>query len=308
MNPTNPESQPTAFLAGKPAKGRYQFNYKSNSTANYAAKNSSSLSSNSSNFQSNGPNNQTTSSPHVLDLIASGKIRIPCQICQKIGHLTKKCYKRYDKDADWRPPPNLNAYHTQTANTFYSPTDCSPDPDASNWLLDSGSNHHVTNNTNNLQSFFSYKGNDRLHVGNNSGLEITHVGSQIFEIGTYKITLNNVLCVPSLSANLISISQLLLDNPTLSINFNSSSCFIKDVHLPKTPPLQISSSNGLYKFKLLPLSSPQTFHSSTSSIDFINKSTSSKVSTSTWHSRLGHPSTSTTLKIINSNSLPCIRN
>jgi GAG-pre-integrase domain/Integrase core domain len=37
-------------------------------------------------------------------------------------------------------------------------------------------------------------------------------------------------------------------------------------------------------------------------------SSSSRATTTTWHARLGHPSTTTTLKVINSNKLPCVRN
>jgi GAG-pre-integrase domain/Integrase core domain len=108
-------------------------------------------------------------------------------------------------------------------------------------------------------------------------------------------------CVPKFSTNLISLSQLLLDNPTLCINFTSSSCVIKDLQ-NKNPPLHIISSIGLYHLKMQSLYTPpvsQALHITSSS---------SKASTSTWYARLGHPSTQTTIKVINSNRLSCIRN
>jgi GAG-pre-integrase domain len=231
----------------------------------------------------------------ILALIASGKIKIPCQICQRMGYPTKKCYKRYDKDPDWRPPSQMNAYNS------YVSSNSSHEPDASNWILDSGANNHVTNDLNSLNSFFSYKGADKLQIGNGLGLEISHIGSQQFHVANYTIKLKNVLCVPKFSTNLISLSQLLLDNPTLCINFTSYSCVIKDLH-NKNPPLHIISSNGLYHLKMQYFYTPPVFQA------LHITSSSSKASTSTWHARLGHPSTQTIIKVINSNRLPCIRN
>jgi gag-polypeptide of LTR copia-type/GAG-pre-integrase domain len=301
LNSAVADSNPTAFLAGKLNKNKYQSQSKINYNFSNNPNNSIKPNSNSP-FSSNSFNNQKfPNHESILAMIASGQLKIPCQICQRMGHLTKKCYKRYNKDPEWRPPPKFNAYNTFTVDST------SQDPDSSTWIVDSGSSHNVTNDVQNLNSFFSYKGTDKLHIGNGVGLEISHIGSQILQVGDYTIKLNNVLCVPKFSTNLISLSQLLLDNPSLLINFTSSSCFIKDHHLPKIPPLHITSSHGLYKFKVLPINHTlpisQVFHTSSSS-----STISSRASTSTWHARLGHPSTPTTLKIINSNSLPCTRN
>jgi gag-polypeptide of LTR copia-type/GAG-pre-integrase domain/Integrase core domain len=293
------ESNPTAFLAGKPhinSKNRNSSQYRSHNNYNpnsYHPRTSDKSISNT-NFTSDGSTNTNSLSPAILAMIASGQIRIPCQICQKMGHLTRKCYKRYNSDPDWKPPPQYNAYNAYVADTS------SQDPDSSSWIVDSGATHHVTNDVNNLNFFFSYKDGDKLQVGNGLGLDISHIGSQQFKVANYTITLHNVLCVPTFSANLISLSQLLHDNPSLTINFTSSSCSIKDLHQPKQPPLQISSSNGLYKFKMKP---PQLI-----SQVFYTTSSTSRATTTTWHARLGHPSTTTTLKVINSNKLPCIRN
>jgi hypothetical protein len=121
--------------------------------------------------------------------------------------------------------------------------------DSSNWIIDSGATNHVTSDINNLSSFFAYTGPDKLQIGNGFGLSISHIGSQTFKIAHHSIKLTNVLHVPQFSTNLISLSQLLLDNPSLSITFSSSFCTIKDLHI-KIPPIQIVSSNGLYNLKI----------------------------------------------------------
>jgi GAG-pre-integrase domain len=105
--------------------------------------------------------------------------------------------------------------------------------------------------------------------------------------------------VPNFTTNLLSLSKLLLDNPSLSINFTSSFCTIKDLHI-MIPPLQIPNVNGLYTLKLKPSPKFSIEHSPQAFV-------TSRPTISIWHARLGHPSTSTTIKVINTNSLPCIR-
>jgi hypothetical protein len=112
---------------------------------------------------------------------------------------------------------------------------------------------------NNLSSFFAYKGPNTLQINNGFGFPISHIGSQIFQINNHFIILTNVLHVPQFSTNLINLSHLLRDNTSLSINFSSSCCIIKDFHI-KIPPLQIVSINGLYTLKMKSLiSHPQAF-------------------------------------------------
>jgi gag-polypeptide of LTR copia-type len=188
------QSEPTTFLAGKP-----NFNNKKGNNNSSQTRPSNNYNNNSFNPKTN--TNSGKSPPftggsqipnsviqEILALIASGKIRIPCQICQRMGHPTKKCYKRYDKDPDWRPRPQMNFYNS------YVSSNSSQEPDASNWILDSGANNHVTNDLNSLNSFFLYKGADKLQIGNGLGLEISHIGSQQFHVANYTIKLKNVLC------------------------------------------------------------------------------------------------------------------
>ena len=82
--------------------------------------------------------------------------------------------------------------------------------------------------------------------------------------------LNNVLCVPHIFRNILSLSQLCLDNPIL-INFFSSSFLIKDLST-QAILLQGSTKNGVYNCLF---SSPTTF-------------SVGKTSTASWHHKLGH--------------------
>lgn len=100
----------------------------------------------------------------------------------------------------------------------------------SDWFIDSGATHHVTSNLSNLHIFSPYKGNSTLLVGNGSTASINHIGSMRVPTldSTRSVTLNNILHVPCITKNLISISQFLKDNSAI-IEFNASCCLVKDL-------------------------------------------------------------------------------
>jgi GAG-pre-integrase domain len=86
-----------------------------------------------------------------------------------------------------------------------------------------------------------------------------------------------VLHVPSITKNLLSVSQLLKDN-SVNIEFLSDYCLIKDVKSNKTL-LYGRLHNGLYQLNSLSSHQTHALHTSITSPDI-------------WHFRLGHCSTS----------------
>ncbi|KAJ3686759.1 hypothetical protein LUZ61_015923 [Rhynchospora tenuis] len=211
-----------------------------------------------------------------------------CQICNKFGfHTAKQCWFRYDEDSSWTPPTASSASSTNSASPQAYVASATPEP-STDWILDSGASSHVTSDVNNLSAFYSYGGPDSLQIGNGMGLTITHIGNFNFSLSGTVIHLNNVLVVPSFSKNLISISQLLTDNPHLLIEFSSNSCFFKDL-LTKAIILQVNNSKGLFCLTSSVL--PQVYNVS-------------RASPALWHARLGHPSSATTSKVLNMFSLP----
>ncbi|KAJ4817812.1 hypothetical protein LUZ62_030378 [Rhynchospora pubera] len=171
----------------------------------------------------------------------------PCQICKKFRHTAKNCRWRYQPDPNYQPK---QAYVAQPTNV----------PNSNEWILDSGASHHVTNDINNLSAFFDYQGQDNLQIGDGTGLPIHHIGTTSFSFSNnITITLKNTLHVPTFSRNLISLSKLLLDNPSLIITFSNSSCFLKDHHT-KIILLEATCINGLYYIQALPPKiSPQAY-------------------------------------------------
>lgn len=78
--------------------------------------------------------------------------------------------------------------------------------------MDSGASHHVTRDLQNLSMYSDYDVGDELLVGNGTGLTIANSGSITLATKSKPLQLNNVLHVPAIRNNLISISKLYQNN------------------------------------------------------------------------------------------------
>ena len=149
-------------------------------------------------------------------------------------------------------------------------------PDLSPWLLDSGASHHIASDFNNLSLHTPYNGNDNVMIGNGAGLPITHTGSVSLPSKSRKLRLHNVLCVPDMKKNLISVNKLCKTNNVM-VQLCPSNFQVKDLHTGTTL-LKGKANEGVYEWP-----------SSSSPLAFV----SNKSSPAQWHSRLGHPNSQT---------------
>ena len=102
--------------------------------------------------------------------------------------------------------------------------------DTPHWIMDSGASHHVTADLNNLSLYSDYGGPDEITVADGAGLQINHIGSSVIATPTKKLTLSNVLHVPHMKHNLISVSQFCQTNKC-SVKFFSSHFLVKDLSM-----------------------------------------------------------------------------
>ena len=75
----------------------------------------------------------------------------------------------------------------------------------------------------NLSMNFGYKGSEQVAIDNGQGLNISNTGSFIVHsspINSFKLT--NILYVPAISSNLLSVNQFSKDNNCLFV-FDSDS-------------------------------------------------------------------------------------
>lgn len=137
----------------------------------------------------------------------------------------------------------------------------------SNWYADSGATDHVMGELDKLVMRDAYHGIDQIYTASGSGMRINHIGQSIIRTPHRDHHLNHVLHVPQASKNIAVFFSFIL------ISF-----FIKDRESRKTL-LQGKSRGGLYPLpcSLATASSKQVL-------------STSKISTSRWHARLGHPS------------------
>lgn len=87
--------------------------------------------------------------------------------------------------------------------------------------------HHVTVDHGNLSIHSEHQGHAHLQVGNGSGLRIANIGSSSLRTSSSSLKLHNVLHVPHITKNLLSISQLTKDN-NVCCEFHVDDFFIKD--------------------------------------------------------------------------------
>jgi histone deacetylase 1/2 len=116
-----------------------------------------------------------------------------------------------------------------------------------NWYSDTGATDHVTSNLNRLSFRERYNGNDTVQIGNGAGLHIAHIDqSSINTSADNSLALRNVLHVPHISKNLVSIHRLTKDND-VSVEFFPSSFLVKDL-ATRRRLLRGTCRGGLYPF------------------------------------------------------------
>ena len=231
-------------------------------------------------FSASGSSNSSglLSPPKNIPTMGS---RPTCQVCGKLGHTALTCYHRFDQ-AYQSAGPNLTAY---AANSSYSPD--------INWYPDTGATHHITSDLNNLNLHSeSYDGPDQIQVGNGTHLAIKNIGAS--KLSPSNFILRNILHVPQITKNLLSVQKFTHDN-NVFLEFHPSYFFVKDCKSGRILHCGLSR-NGLYHW--FPSSSaapPRVF-------------SSERVSFMDWHARLGHPTDRILRHVMSHFNLPVASN
>ncbi|WJX88788.1 hypothetical protein P8452_70836 [Trifolium repens] len=259
--------------------------------------------------------------------------RHTCQLCHKYGHEVVNCWYRFDENFTPVIPTSAPKHDPP------EPKDKDPNPQActasvassstqelvipQSWFPDSGASHHLTANFENLAQGKSYLGSSKVHIGNGVGLNISSVGHASFQSKlalNHNLYLNQLLHVPSITKNLLSVSKFAADN-NVYFEFHAAHCFVKSQVNNQVLLKGSLGADGLYCFPHLPLTKGPTCltsvaQSSTSSltnkdkivqssaIESVTPTTFNKVpcnfsehsnssaftckNANLWHQRLGH--------------------
>ncbi|KAA8546621.1 hypothetical protein F0562_002640 [Nyssa sinensis] len=158
-----------------------------------------------------------------------------CQICNKKYHTAIKCFERFN-----------HSFTTDNLPQAFSVVQVG-DTEGSPWHLDTGATDHMTASTGNLQSVTPYTKFDGVMVGNGHILPITHIGTATLSSGSSSIKLNDVLVVPDIQKDLLSVSKLTSDYP-LIFEFNGPGFVLKD-RISKQIIAKGWKRKGLYTFE-----------------------------------------------------------
>jgi histone deacetylase 1/2 len=197
-----------------------------------------------------------------------------CQICKKEGHPADECWWRYGDDDDEDKPPKetKGAYGVDT-----------------NWYIDTGATNHVTGQLNKLNVHEPYQGRDQVHNASGQGMDIAHIGHSVLHTPDSSIQLRDILHVPDASMSLLSAHKLGLDN-NYFMEIHPFFFLIKD-QATRRIVFRGPCHGGLYP--LVPVSSESSKHALVTI----------KPSSSTWHRRLGHPSSFIVQQILRKHKL-----
>ena len=179
----------------------------------------------------------------------SKKVNVKCHYCGKRGHFAKKC----------------KAPKTSEAEAF---TVSESGGDGRLWILDSGASSHMTPN----KSFFvnMIKASTKVFIANNASLPVLGVGDCYLKLQGKMFTINGVLWVPDLKANLLSVKQIV--NKGYSVIFKEDRCTVKNKR--NDVVLEIPANRNVYN------------------VDYCMVSTLID-----WHRILGHPNVQTMKKM-----------
>jgi transposase InsO family protein len=210
----------------------------------------------------------------------------PCQHCGKKGHPPFRCWRRPDAKCTKCNQmghevvicKNRNQQHNDEAKVvdqeeeedhLFVATCFSSIESSENWLIDSGCTNHMTHNKD-LFRELSNANSTKVRVGNGNYIAVKGKGT--IAISTYSGTklISDVLYVPEIDQNLLSVGQLI--ERGYKVLFENESCLIKD-----------SDGKDIFKvkmrgksFALNPLEEEQIAFQMKENV------------TDLWHKRLGH--------------------
>ena len=204
-----------------------------------------------------------------------GLVGLKCFFCKKFRHLKRDCrrYKRWlDKQKGKGKHENVSViYESNTVEVL-----------SNSWWLDSGATVHVTNS---LQGFKTKrvpnKDDLKVFVGNGERVRVDFVGLASLELESgFILELVDVVYVPSMTRNLLSVSKLVKSNLQFEFDESGFSIFRNKSFI----------GNGLLIDGMFRLNCKLP-NQSTEMINVLSsKQPCNTESFTIWHNRLGHVS------------------
>lgn len=193
--------------------------------------------------------------------ITTPKKQIRCYHCKKIGHFKSQC-RLLNKDKQKSIANVLSAvFLTREFNQ-------------NDWYVDSGASAHMVSNKNMLTNLTYEPKVKEIIVADRTKVPVLCSGdlqltTRVKKI-THEVKINNVLCIPTLTTNLLSVSRMIANGNRVS--FNKNGCYIYNAQ--NVCIGEASLENDVYRLNI---------EKSSQVLAAI-----AQTSCNTWHRRLGH--------------------
>ena len=143
-----------------------------------------------------------------------------CYECGEIGHLKRDCPERKTKKSNgqrksWKKRSSQKAHTAQGNGINSSDSDCGLTVQhgltaacvRDDWIIDSGATSHMCNNREKFTDFVQLKRSQDVTLGDGHRLMAEGRGRVVLELEGQRCKLDDVLYVPDLSFNLVSVSK-----------------------------------------------------------------------------------------------------
>ena len=201
---------------------------------------------------------KTTNSAFIGKKKNKSTFTYKCYKCKRQGHKIKDCPNN-DKSVTTKEAKN--AFHAMLLSKNRKVT-------SNEWYIDSGASQHMTPNRNLIHETKKTPIKE-IVAANNAKMMTSETGKVILRVNKNDIEVNDVLHVPDLLANLLSISKIVKNGNTVIFDKKGGSI----LNANNKCIAQLNEIDGVYKL-----------HSETTKSLLSLESTSAM----TWHRRLGH--------------------
>ena len=213
--------------------------------------------------------------------------QIKCFHCGKLGHMKKDCYgfKRQQQHQEQKGkgsggydvPKDPHSSAAASKNFAFQTTTRGHLPADQTWYVDSGATKHMCSNQDAFSKLMLITP-EPVYMGNNAIVEAVGVGevpvTMVVEGEELKGHLTNVLYVPELATNLVSVKQIVAKG--MQVNFAKNRCNIISAEGKVLGKAQLDGK--LYKLQ----TAETTGHIAASAIS------SPALEAKRWHERFGH--------------------
>lgn len=226
---------------------------------------------------------------NVLLTNTKGSNKGRCSICQKKGHNASKCWKRNQSS---KAEPNSQKQHnrkqkaSEKSTVLISALSASAVTD-NDWVVDSGASRHMTMREDWLDKH-SRSSNTEILTANKNMLVSKSSGDVILKPSEAnsqsEVIIKNVLHVPGIAANLLSVNELVEKKYVVVFSRNGCYGYKEDrCKVTGTTSFEGYRENGVFK---LNKEGQEIQHSQT--IQALNSTADQLDSHRLWHRRLGH--------------------